>query len=277
MDDRELLGLAQNLVRSEPGLWISQAAGLPLSFPDHGHAECYQVEDRSFWFRHRNRCITEVLKRYPPAGALFDVGGGNGYVSQAVREAGFETVLVEPAIEGARFGLSRGLEPVICSTVSDAGFSPGSLPAVGIFDVLEHIEDDVAFLTELRRLLKPRGRLYVTVPAYQWLWSSEDVFAGHFRRYNTGRLHSLLSRVGFRVEFDTYLFSPLPVPIFFLRCLPGYFGSIPTPERHRNEHNPSKMSSTIQWVLDRELGALRAGHSLPFGSSCLTVATPLDA
>ncbi len=274
VEDEELRRLATNVVQLEPGLWVSETTALPLSFPDHGHEEIYQVEDQSFWFSHRNRCITEVLSRYPPSGPLFDVGGGNGYVSMAVKSSGFDAVLVEPAIDGARFGISRGLRPVVCSTLAAAGFEAGSLPAVGIFDVLEHVEDDRAFLEDVRRLLSSDGRLYLTVPAYGWLWSSEDVFAGHFRRYTLRAVRRLLSKVGFRVEYQTYFFSLLPLPIFLFRSVPGYFGSKPSVKGHQRDHDPSG-SSLIGWLLDRELALIRRGLRIPFGSSCLVVATPV--
>ena len=59
----------------------------------------------------------------------------------------------------------RGLTSVICSTLQDAGFKPGTVPAAGLFDVLEHIEDDVGFLKTLNEILVPKGRVFLTVIA----------------------------------------------------------------------------------------------------------------
>jgi SAM-dependent methyltransferase len=275
MTESELSHLARNLMPLEPGIWGSPAAQKTMSFPQHGHAECYAIEDSSFWFQHRNQCIAAVVERHPPPGAIFDVGGGNGYVSLGLNQRGFETVLVEPGLEGSRFARGRGLEPVICSTVEDAGFADASLPAVGVFDVIEHIEDDVGFLNTLARLIRRGGKLYVTVPAYGWLWSDEDRVAGHHRRYRLGALVRLLARCGFASEFASYIFWPLPPAIFVSRSLPARLGrhSETTVEKYQGEHNPqSRGRGLLQWALERELARLRRGHALPFGSSCLVAA-----
>lgn len=169
--------LAGNLDLAPDGLWWPRSRSR-VDYPDEGNAFCFQVEDQSFWFQHRNRCILAAVARFPPPGPVFDIGGGNGFVARALTQAGHPAVVVEPGPVGARNAQARGLSPVICSTLDDAGFHPGALPAAGLFDVLEHIEDDRGVLRRLASLVRPGGRLYVTVPAYQWLWSGEDVLGG---------------------------------------------------------------------------------------------------
>ena len=65
-------------------------------YPDQGNAFCFQVEDHSFWFQHRNACILAVMSRLPPGGVLFAIGGGNGFVARALVAAGLPAVVVEP-------------------------------------------------------------------------------------------------------------------------------------------------------------------------------------
>jgi 2-polyprenyl-3-methyl-5-hydroxy-6-metoxy-1,4-benzoquinol methylase len=268
--------IASNLEESEPGLWLSQSAGL-VSYPEDGNRECREVEDLSFWFRHRNRCIIELVRRFDPGGTIFDIGGGNGVVAHALTHAGFEVVVVEPRIEGARGALERGLRPVICATAADAGFRPSSAAAIGLFDVVEHVENDVEFLRDVRALLRPQGRLYITVPAYQLLWSREDDYAGHHRRYSVGTLRQTLRSAGFAVEYSTYIFSVLPFAIVPFRTIPALLGL----RRHASlsrEHQPggTKVTSLIERMLAFEGKAIRRGVSLPIGSSCVVVARALD-
>ena len=90
-------------------------------------------------------------------------------VSLALARAGFDIALVEPGCTGAANAKRRGLETVICATADTAEFKPHSLSAIGLFDVVEHIEDDFSFLRSLRGLMKEKGRLYITVPAYSFL------------------------------------------------------------------------------------------------------------
>lgn len=276
MTDAELSKLARNLVPVEPGFWCSASRPQPVSYPEGAHAECYELEDGSFWFRHRNGCVVDLVRRYPPSGPIFDVGGGNGFVALALQRAGFPAVLVEPSSEGPRLARARGLKPVVCARVEDAGFAPGALLAVGIFDVLEHIEDDRAFLGILRSLISPGGRLYVTVPALGWLWSGEDEYAGHYRRYRLGDLVARVEKAGFRCEFASYFFMLLPLPIFLQRSLPSRLGRkvVSSPGKYQREHNPnSKTQRLLEWTLRRELAHLKSGRSLPLGSSCLLAAT----
>src|ERR1051326_6914805 len=212
--------MSSRLRRGEDGCWVAASSG-PLSYPAGGNDACFAVEDESFWFRHRNACLLAVLRRWPPRGTLFDVGGGNGAVAAAVQEAGLDVGLVGRGRGGARNARQRGVESVVCARLEDAGFPPATIPAVGLFDVLEHIEDDRSFLRSIGALLVPGGRLYLSVPAYRVLWSSEDVHAGHYRRYRLSGLRRLLVLAGFRVEYSSSLFWPLPAPIFLLPTLPS--------------------------------------------------------
>jgi SAM-dependent methyltransferase len=270
-----LLELAKNLHRSEEGLWLA-GASVPSAFGERGHDGLLEIEAGSFWFRHRNRCVTEVVRAHPPAGAILDVGAGNGYVTLALRQAGFDALAVEPGIGGARNALRRGLEPVVCATIEGAGFPDGSLPAVGLFDVLEHIRDDGGFLRTIRRLLRPDGMLYLSVPAYQWLWSSEDVLAGHYRRYALRRITALLRNSGYSVLFATYFFAVLPLPIFALRSLPSRLGlrKAPSLESATAEHRPREGAAgrLMERVLDWEVRRIQRGLRILAGGSCLVVA-----
>src|SRR4051812_46797202 len=86
---------AAGLHATEGGLW-SASTTVPSAFSQDAHELCFELEDASFWFGHRNRCIVELLRRHPPAGPLLDVGGGNGFVSQGLRAAGFDAIVLEP-------------------------------------------------------------------------------------------------------------------------------------------------------------------------------------
>jgi SAM-dependent methyltransferase len=247
-----------------------------ISYPVQGNTHSFAVEDESFWFRHRNAIIAEALRQFPPGGTVYDIGGGNGFVAKGLEDAGFPAVLVEPGPAGAANARRRGLANVVCATVEAAGFDDHSLPAAGMFDVLEHIEDDAAFLRSLHRFLVPGGRLYLAVPAYNLLWAHDDVYAGHFRRYTRRSLAAVLQANGFRIEYASYFFWFLPLPIFLLRSLPSRLGwrSNPTLETVQKEHAHRKgfAHNLLQKAMAWEIGRIARRRAIPFGSSCLTVA-----
>jgi SAM-dependent methyltransferase len=274
--DLDLQRFAPSLTRDETGVWIAARNGT-VSYPSDGHAACFQVEERSFWFQHRNTILVSVMRRLPPpTGLVFDIGGGNGFVSRALQDAGWVATVVEPGPVGAANARrASGVSNVVCARLEDVGFSRSSLPAVGLFDVVEHVEDDARLLNDVRDLLAPEGRLYVTVPAYRWLWSTEDDDAGHFRRYTAKALTSTLSAAGLTVEFVSYFFAMLPLPIFLLRSIPSRlrWRRRVTSEQTLQEHaGRGTQSWLMAALLERERRRVAAGKRVPFGSSIVAVA-----
>jgi len=271
---RPLSEIATNLERSPEGLWTARSIS-PVSYPETGNDFYFSLEAQSFWFRHRNHCILQAMRKLPPSGAIFDVGGGNGFVAQALQDAGHDVVLVEPG-SGAQNAQRRGLRCVVHAAFEDAGFLPHSLPAAGLFDVLEHTAEDRLFLAALVRALAPGGRLYLTVPAGKWLWSREDIADGHYRRYSLSGLTALLSAASLDVEFATCFFGFLPIPLLLRRALPFRLGLVrkdPAPDRVRAQHIAGGLTGRFLDVLAaRELRRIDRGRVIRFGTSCLAVA-----
>lgn len=265
--------VTNNLEQGEEGIWFSRNPS-DVSYPSTGNEACYEVEDVSFWFQHRNRCVIACVKAFPPSGPIIDLGGGNGFVSKGLELSGWETVVVEPGRTGALNARRRGLKRVICATLEDAGFHDRSLPAVGVFDVIEHVSDDRQFLSMLKRLMVPAGRLYITVPAYRWLWSSDDVVAGHYRRYTLSSLRRVLQESGFELEFGSYMFGLLPIPIFLVRSFPSLLGL--RSKEHPDSARQHRASHGLQMLADAafrwEPAAIERRSAIPFGASCLVVA-----
>lgn len=275
----DLTTISPSLEQTAEGVWCCRSRS-PISYPEWGNEACFQVEDSSFWFCHRNACILEAVRQYPPSGPLFDVGGGNGFVAKTMQDAGFEVVLVEPGAVGARNARRRGIQYVVRATLEDAGFPPDSLPAISLFDVVEHMEDDHKFLETIRFHLSANGRVYLTVPAYQALWSLEDIVAGHHRRYSSRAIRRLLVEAGFAVEFLTGFFQFLPPAIFALRVVPFRLGLAISSEadevgskiRWQHEIKSGWISGPLNWMQQREIARIRRRRQARFGASWLVVA-----
>jgi len=238
---------------------------------DPAYAAAHAEEDRAHWWFVGRRAVilAEMARRLPTRpGRLAELGCGSGGMLEAL--ARFGTVVgveTDPALrERAR---ERGLD-VRAGTLPDGiPLEMGRWDAVGLFDVLEHVADDAAALVACRRLLAPGGRLFVTVPAYAWLWSRHDELLGHRRRYTAGALRRAAVDAGFRVERLTYFNTLLAPPIIAVRLARAAL--------RRSGHDLVRPGPLLNRVLAACFAAeapLLRWTSLPFGISVLLVARP---
>ena len=116
----ELKKISKRLIKNKLGIYHLPSK-TEISYPLDGHQSCYQIEEKSFWFQHRNNVISEAVKKYNNENILFDVGGGNGFVSKRLQDDGLDTYLVEPGIVGSKNAKDRGVKNVICGTIKDIG------------------------------------------------------------------------------------------------------------------------------------------------------------
>lgn len=271
--------ISDSLIPSPEGFWVPVLGGDSYQFLPNDETDWFSIEEKSFWYKHRNKCLMEVIKNYPPDGALFEIGAGNGFVSFALQNIGFSVVAIEPDKKSARNAVKRGVKHVISTTLDQGGFKRGTLPSVGIFDVIEHVQDDLLFLNQIRNLMKSHGRLYVAAPAYRWLWSREDEIPGHKRRYTLKQLCNKLLKASFMVEYSTYLFTSLVLPVFLLRALPTFLYLRPprTHQTSNREHNIENrfVSKVLGCLLDHELNKVKQLKRIHIGTSCLVVAKAL--
>jgi 2-polyprenyl-3-methyl-5-hydroxy-6-metoxy-1,4-benzoquinol methylase len=142
--------------------------------------------------------------------------------------------------------------------------------------VVEHIENDIGFLKHLWELLVPGGMLYLTVPAYQFLWSQEDVEGGHFRRYTLSNIKKKMRHSGFDISYSTYIFSYLPIPIFLLRTLLNKLNlekSCTSDSIKQYHSSPKGIGSKILNLFHKwELIKIGARKRILIGGSCMVAA-----
>jgi ubiquinone/menaquinone biosynthesis C-methylase UbiE len=179
-------------------------------------------EGSSFWLDSRANYVLNLLFQNNVK-ALWDIGAGDGAMTNRLGRRGIEVISVEPLIEGAKAIASEGA-PVFNSTLEELKLPDESIENIGLFDVLEHLEDPTALLFEVHRVLKPNGMVFITVPAHKLLWSSHDEALGHFRRYSKKTLRNSIELTDLTVMSINYIFPSL-VPISFLsRTLPYRLG-----------------------------------------------------
>jgi SAM-dependent methyltransferase len=198
----------------------------------YGHF--FRAEDEHWWFRARRRILATVLEAEFLAGGLTiaDVGCGTGGMIALLSRFG-EVTGVDEAAEAREYCARRGLQGIL--TLEEWMRTPGRYDLVTVFDVVEHVEDDVSFLRKLRSRLNPQGRILVTVPAYPFLWSTFDEMNHHKRRYSRGRLRSGLVQAGFAVERCTHFNTLLFPAVALVRLLERRGGGGPTTDAGRKK------------------------------------------
>ncbi len=241
-------------------------------FPPEAHAALAELERGSFWFRSRNRALALAVRRFfPAARTFFEVGCGTGVVLEhfasvfpALDLTGGELSAPGLAIAKSRLPGARLLQ----ADALDLPFA-GEFDLVGMFDVLEHIEDDRRALVQLGKCLRPGGGLLLTVPQHPWLWSDWDVYSCHKRRYGRRELVSKLRDAGFDVLWSSALFSLL-LPLLILSRRRSRRSAPADPLDALRLSRP--LDAVLDGVCRLERGLLAAGLSLPAGGSLLCVA-----
>jgi len=254
-------------------IWYSKTK-MGISYPENGNKDYFEIEEQSFWFVHRNNILIEIINRYSNGNSFFDIGGGNGYVAKKLQENGFDAFLIEPGLEGIVNAQKRGVRKLINSTFQEACFKPNTLYNVGLFDVLEHIEDQDKILNDIYNVLTQDGMMFLTVPAFNLLWSDEDDYAGHFKRYRRNELVEIVRNHGFEVIYSTYFFSFLFFPVLFFRAIPSKIGLYKANLRKTKKHHLTKYVShkNLEMLFNIELKKILTCNTLKIGSSILVVA-----
>jgi SAM-dependent methyltransferase len=242
------------------------------------YAEYFALEDWHWWFAGRRRIVLATLDRWlPPAPAprrILDVGCGTGATLAALSALGAARGVDtdEQAVELSR---SRGLSNVEVYDGVTLPVEDGTQDLVCALDVIEHADDDVALLREIRRSLAPGGMAVVTVPAYGFLWGPHDEVVHHRRRYRAGPLRAALRAAGLAVDHCTYFNSILFVPVAAVRLARRHRPRDAEPTSDFALARPGRANDLLarafaieRWVAPRV--------RLPFGVSILAVAHAPD-
>lgn len=193
------------------------------------YREMASVQDRHWWFVARRQILDRVMAglSLPADARIIEVGcGPGGNLGMLARHGHLQAMEADPAAR--RMAADLGVCPVWCGALpSPQPFAAESGDLICLFDVLEHIADDIAALSAAAALLRPGGRILLTVPAYDWLWSAHDEAHHHHRRYNKATLAKVVSAAGLaaiRVGHFNSLLFPLIAAARVLKKATGQTG-----------------------------------------------------
>jgi SAM-dependent methyltransferase len=234
-----------------------------------------ELEESHFWFVGRRRIFMHLLELALDGRRdlrVLDVGCGAGGMLGPLGRFGSVTG-IDTSEELVALCRDRGFADTRIGTAYELPAEPGSVDLITLFDTIEHIPDDRRVLAECRRALAPGGVLFISVPAYQFLYANNDRVAHHVRRYTARALRPKLVDAGLapvKVTYFNTLLFPVILPVVLAKKLS---------ERVWDPGDRTNLSHPVPPLLNRALAATMGGErhvlaraSFPFGHSIIAIA-----
>ena len=251
-------------------------SSLPREMEQHTYSIMYEVEGKHWWFTGRRHIIAGFVERAcrdlgRVRPRILDVGCGTGANLQMLSRFGVAEG-VDVSVAALDFCRARGLAKVKQGAAESLPYEDAAFDLVTGLDVVEHLDDDIAGLKEMRRVLRPGGRAVLFVPAFMFLWGVQDDISHHRRRYTLPGLKSKLREAGLTVERATYANLTFFAPILIGRQLMRLIGWRPASE---NNITISALNGLLGRIFSVESWWLRR-LNFPFGVSIVCVAKRTD-
>ncbi|MEZ5345632.1 MAG: class I SAM-dependent methyltransferase [Pyrinomonadaceae bacterium] len=245
---------------------------LPLEMQEHTYAIMNRVEDSHWWFVGRRAILESFLEKISSelraANSelrFLDVGCGTGANLEML--AGFgDAEGVDVSDDALEFCKAKGLK-THKGLAEELPFEDESFDVVTALDVVEHLDDDIAGLKEMYRVLRSGGKTLIFVPAFMWLWGVQDDISNHRIRYTRKQIVERMEKAGFEVERATYANITFFSPILLGRTLMKLTGVKPESE---NNVNVAAFNGFFGKIFSAERFWLKRAN-FPFGVSIVLV------
>lgn len=223
--------------------------------------EMYKNENNYWWFvGTRNIIFSQINKFFGNNNDLkiLDIGCGTGIVIKRLEKYGnvFGMDISDKAIS---FCNKRGIKNIIKANAIKLPFNNNTFDLITILDVLEHIENEEAAISETYRVLKSNGVAVITVPAFCFLWSDHDIALHHFRRYGIRDIKNKLLKNNFKILFASHYNMFLFLPIAFIRLVNNIFKKSKNVSEKKTDisHLPKIINQALMFLLNTEAKLLK--------------------
>jgi SAM-dependent methyltransferase len=234
-----------------------------------------KVESFHWWFAVRRKLLKSILSSIDvPINCLtLDIGCGTGSNLRTLISAGLHKVV---GLDRSFYGLSLAKKklkvPFVSGDINNLPIRSNSVGLIIALDVLEHVDNDMNAIRELHQVLRKRGIIIITVPAFNFLWGTQDVVTGHKRRYLREKIANKLREAGFEILRSSYFNFILFFPILMARRMIHLLGLEIASE---NEINSPLINFFFKAIFSMEVYVLKY-FSFPFGVSIFCIAKKRD-
>jgi len=232
-----------------------------------------KIEEHHWWYVIRRYLFSKHIKNFKldPHDNILDIGSSSGTNLRMLKDLGFKNYVgIDVSQNSREICLKKNLGEILIADICDNKFSNEQFQLIIAGDVIEHIQDDNKALSEIRRIVAKNGKVIISVPCFNILWSHHDETSKHFRRYTLSEIRGKIEKQNFIID-DCYYFNfILFAPILFYRKLSKIFNL-----KNKNDINiNNKIINQIFKIIFR-LDVNIAKHLKPkFGVSCLLICRP---
>lgn len=256
------------------GVWVVINKEFPdeESYPINAFKELVEREEKHFWFKYRNQIIQWGIQKYFSNILNFmEIGCGTGFVLKGLRAKFPDLALYGSDLFIQGLQVSKGRFDNVEMLQINALDIPyiDEFDVIGAFDVIEHIDEDLAVLDQLYKATRPGGGVMITVPQHQFLWSPADDVAYHKRRYSRQELVGKIKKAGFSIQYVTS-FVTIPFPLMLLSRLFSR-AQVDDFDVYREFDISPFVNMIMDWTLKIEYFFIQLGVRLPFGGSLFVV------
>ena len=237
-----------------------------------------ELEQTHWWFRARSEILKKLLDSHLTWSRIdnaLEIGTSSGNNLYSLYPKNLNLWGVEPFEDNISIARNKGPVPVLKGTAEQlpAEIDNMTFDLITMFDVLEHTEDDMAVLTNIYHHLSDGGSLFISVPAYEWMWGEQDVISHHYRRYTLSNLRQKTEKTGFNTVYSTYFNTFLFPPIAAIRLLANLKPQPEEPAEFGDFKYGNSFSNNLLYHIFKTEKWLLPHLKFPFGVSALIVVT----
>jgi len=229
-----------------------------------------EAEANHWWFVVRRQLFADIIAQLGLAmnARVLDIGTSTGTNLRLLRDLGYvNRVGLDMSDDAIRWCAEKGFGKVEKGDACNLPFADGEFDLVLATDIIEHVDDDLRAISEIRRVLAPGGTAIITVPAFQSLWGLQDTVSHHKRRYRMPQLLAAIKQAGLPCRESYYFNYLLFAPIWVARQLIKVFGK---ELKSENQVNNAFVNRLLTWLFKIDVATARVIHP-PFGVSILAV------